>query len=90
MVAGAAYPAGVTVLMCGTTCPMIADHTLVHSDQFHVNKDFSTLASGALGELLGCGAFSGVADAVTTRLLGAPTATKKASCARLLRSAGWP
>jgi hypothetical protein len=90
IVKGRAYPVGATVLMCGTTCPLIADDTLVHSDASHVNRDFSALVSGAFGELLGCGAYSGVSDVVTTRLLGSPNAVKKASCARLMQGAGWP
>jgi SGNH domain (fused to AT3 domains) len=90
IVAGGAYPVGATVLMCGTTCPLIADDTLVHSDPSHVNRDFSALVAGALGALLGCGTYSSVSDVVTTRLLGAPNAAKKASCARLLQGAGWP
>jgi hypothetical protein len=90
IVAGRSYPVGATVLMCGTTCPLIADDTLVHSDASHVNQDYSALVAGALGELLGCGAYSSVSDVVTTRLLGTPTAAKRASCARLLQSAGWP
>lgn len=89
IVAGAC-PVGATVLMCGTTCPLIADDTLIHSDSSHVDQDFSALVSGALGELLGCGAFSSVSDVVTTRLLGTSNAAKKASCARLLQGAGWP
>lgn len=90
IVAGGAYPVGATVLMCGATCPLIADDTLVHSDPEHVNQDFSALVSGALGELLGCGAYSNVSDVVTTRLLGPENAAKKASCVRLLHRAGWP
>jgi hypothetical protein len=90
IVAGGAYPVGATVLLCGATCPMIADDTLVHSDQSHVSQEFAALASGALGELLGCGAYSSVSDPVTTRLLGPRNASKKASCARLRQSVGWP
>jgi hypothetical protein len=90
IVAGGAYPVGMTVLMCGTTCPLIADDTLIHSNASHVNQDFSVLVAGALGELLGCGSYSSVSDVVTTRLLGTPNTAKKASCARLLQGAGWP
>lgn len=90
MAAGGAYPVGATVLMCGATCPLIAEDTLIHSDPEHVNQVFSALVSGALGELLGCGADSSVSDPVTNRLLGPPSAAKKASCARLLHRSGWP
>ena len=83
-----ALPIGLRIFMCGSTCPDIVATTLIHSDAYHVSTAFSTYATAALGQILGCGASLGYSNAVTLALRGPTSSAQHSACTHYLASNG--